>query len=121
VAEVAHLSMTASRRLQLAAEGSGVIGPALRRWRRQSDATEFRQPTAAMTRRRAAVHASARTACRPPAGGSNLVRCRGGESAEFEVKACDAQGRLALPLSWPAIASRAKVLRGLEPADASGR
>jgi hypothetical protein len=47
VAEVAHLSMTASRRLQLAAEGSGVIGLALRRWRRQSNATEFRQPTAA--------------------------------------------------------------------------
>src|SRR5262252_7633041 len=33
VAEVAHLSMTASRRLQLAAEDSGVIGLALRRWR----------------------------------------------------------------------------------------
>jgi len=26
-----------------------------------------------------------------------LVRCRGGESACFEVEACDAQGRLALP------------------------
>jgi protein ImuA len=25
-----------------------------------------------------------------------LLRCRGGESAEFEVEACDAQGRLAL-------------------------
>src|SRR5262249_2527817 len=33
VAEVAKLSMTASRRLQLAAEGSGVIGIAIRRWR----------------------------------------------------------------------------------------
>ena len=31
IAEVGHLSMTASRRLQLAAEGSGVIGRALRR------------------------------------------------------------------------------------------
>jgi protein ImuA len=31
VAEVAKLSMTASRRLQLAAEGSGVIGIAIRR------------------------------------------------------------------------------------------
>jgi protein ImuA len=31
VAEVARLSMTASRRLQLAAEGSGVIGIAIRR------------------------------------------------------------------------------------------
>ena len=35
VAEVARLPMTASRRLQLAAEGSGTIGIALRRWRRQ--------------------------------------------------------------------------------------
>jgi protein ImuA len=35
VAEVARLSMTASRRLQLAAEGSGSIGIAIRRWRRQ--------------------------------------------------------------------------------------
>src|SRR3979490_1166354 len=36
VAEVARLSMTASRRLQLAAEGSGTIGLALRRWRRSA-------------------------------------------------------------------------------------
>src|SRR6266478_8080233 len=50
VGEVSHLSMIASRRLQLAAEGSGVIGLALRRWRRQAEAAEFRQPTAATTR-----------------------------------------------------------------------
>jgi protein ImuA len=35
VAEVARLPMTALRRLQLAAEGSGTIVIALRRWRRQ--------------------------------------------------------------------------------------
>ena len=34
VAEVTRLSMTASRRLQLAAEGTGSIGVALRHWRR---------------------------------------------------------------------------------------
>src|SRR5260370_17825888 len=50
VAEVARLSMTASRRLQLAAEGSGVIGLALRRWRRLADAAQFGQPTASTTR-----------------------------------------------------------------------
>src|SRR5882672_7136164 len=50
VAEVAKLSMTASRRLQLAAEGSGVIGIAIRRWRRQTEAAHFGQPTAAVTR-----------------------------------------------------------------------
>jgi protein ImuA len=42
--------MTASRRPQVAAEGFGVIGLALRRWRRQAEAAEFREPTAAMTR-----------------------------------------------------------------------
>jgi protein ImuA len=37
VAEVGYLSMNASRGLQLAAEGFGVIGLALRRWRRQTE------------------------------------------------------------------------------------
>src|SRR5258707_2174836 len=45
VAEVSRLSMIASRRLQLAAEGSGVIGLALRRWPRQAEPPEVRQPT----------------------------------------------------------------------------
>src|SRR5580692_3464596 len=46
VAEVARLSMTTSRRLQLAAEASGAIGIAIRRWRRPSDTADFGQPTA---------------------------------------------------------------------------
>jgi protein ImuA len=50
VAEVARLSITASRRHQLAAEGSGALGIAIRRWRRQTEATDFGQPTAAATR-----------------------------------------------------------------------
>ena len=50
VAEVARMTMTASRRLQLAAEGRGAIGIALRRWRRHAEAADFGQPTAAMTR-----------------------------------------------------------------------
>jgi hypothetical protein len=50
VAEVARLSMTASRRLQLAAEGSGTIGIAIRRWRRPAEAADFGQPTASVTR-----------------------------------------------------------------------
>lgn len=44
VAETAHLSMTASRRLQLAAEGSDTIGLAVRRWRRQTEAGDFGHP-----------------------------------------------------------------------------
>src|SRR5208337_1847478 len=46
IAEVARLSMTASRRLQLAAEGSSTIGIAIRRWRRPAEAVDFGQPTA---------------------------------------------------------------------------
>jgi protein ImuA len=100
VAEVGRLSLTASRRLQLAAEGSGVIGLALRRWRRQADAADFGQPTAATTRWR--VTSLPSTPLPVPGVGRarwrlELVRCRDGESAEFEVEACDDKGRLALP------------------------
>jgi protein ImuA len=59
VAEVARLSMTASRRLQLAAEGKATIGIVLRRWRRQTEAADFGQPTAAETRWRISVLPSA--------------------------------------------------------------
>jgi protein ImuA len=99
VAEVSRLSMTASRRFQLAAEGSGVIGLALRRWRRHAEAAEFSQPTAATTRWR--ISALPSTPLPVPGVGRarwrvELVRSRRGESAEFEVEACDAQGRLTL-------------------------
>lgn len=100
IGEVAHLTMTASRRLQLAAEGTGTIGLALRRWKRQTDATDFGQPTAASTRWRVSVLPS-----RPlPVPGVarhrwlvELIRVRAGESADFELEACDDKGRLALP------------------------
>lgn len=100
VAEVARLPMTASRRLQLAAEGSGTIGIALRRWRRQTEAADFGQPTAATTRWR--VSALPSTPLPVPGVGRprwlvELIRCRAGESADFELEACDDTGRLALP------------------------
>jgi protein ImuA len=100
VAEVARLSMTASRRLQLAAEGSGAIGLAIRRWRRHTEAADFGQPTASVTRWR--VSALPSTQLPVPGVGRarwqlELIRCRAGESADFEVEACDAKGRLALP------------------------
>ena len=100
VAEVARLSMTASRRLQLAAEGSGTIGLAIRRWRRPAEAAEFGQPTASVTRWR--VSAVPATPLPVPGVGRarwqvELIRCRAGESVDFEVEACDAKGRLALP------------------------
>lgn len=100
VAEVARLSMTSSRRLQLAAEGSGVMGIAVRRWRRQTEAADFGQPTASATRWRVSALPSSPLPA-PGVGRARwrleLIRCRAGESADFEVEACDAKGRLALP------------------------
>ncbi len=100
VAEIARLSMTASRRLQLAAESSGAIGIAIRRWRRQTEATDFGQPAAAATRWRVSVLLS--TPLPVPGVGRarwqlELIRCRAGESADFIVEPCDAKGRIALP------------------------
>jgi protein ImuA len=100
VAEVSRLSMTASRRLQLAAESSGTIGLALRRWRRQADASDFGQPTAASTRWRVSVLPSRQLPV-PGVGRHRwlveLIRARAGESADFELEACDGKGRLGLP------------------------
>ncbi|MER8808252.1 ImuA family protein [Mesorhizobium australicum] len=100
VGEVARLSMTTSRRLQLAAEGAGSIGLTLRRWRRQTEATDFGQPTAAMTRWRVSMLPS--TPLPVPGVGRHrwlveLIRARAGESADFELEACDDTGCLALP------------------------
>jgi protein ImuA len=55
VGEVVRLPMTASRRLQLAAEKSGTIGLVVRRWRRQTEANDFGNATAAVTRWRVSV------------------------------------------------------------------
>ena len=106
VAETARLSMTASRRLQLAAESSGVTAIAVRRWRRASEAADFGQPTAAVTRWRVTAQPSSPL----PAPGVGrprwfveLLRCRSGDCAEFSLEACDEKGRLALP---PELADR---------------
>ena len=100
VAEVARLSMTASRRLQLAAEGSGTIGLAIRRWRRPAEAADFGQPTASITRWR--VSALPATPLPVPGVGRprwqlELIRCRAGESADFK----SSTALLANPLSIP--------------------
>ena len=100
VAETARLSLTASRRLQLAAELSGGLGLAVRRWRRPAEAAVFGQPTAAVTRWR--VTAAPSSPLPAPGVGRarwfiELVRCRGGDAAEFTLEACDETGCLALP------------------------
>jgi protein ImuA len=100
VGEVARLSMTTSRRLHLAAEASGTLGIAVRRWRRPTEAVDFGQPTAAVTRWRVTAVPSAPLPV-PGVGPARwlveLLRARAGECAEFVVDACDATGHLALP------------------------
>ena len=100
VGEVAKLSMTASRRLQLVAEASGTLAIAIRRWRRMADASDFGQPTASATRWRVSALPSAPLPV-PGVGRPRwlveLIRARAGECADFVVEACDDQGRLALP------------------------
>jgi len=100
VGEVSRLSMTASRRLQLAVETSGTIAFVIRRWRNAAAINGFRQLTAATTCWRITAKPSSPL---PVAGVGRprwlvaLIRSRAGECGEWEVEACDAQGRLALP------------------------
>jgi protein ImuA len=100
VAEAARLPMTASRRLQLAAETSGTIGIVVRRWQHATQSGDFGQPTAAVTRWQVTALPSASLPV-PGIGRARwlveLIRSRAGECAEFELEACDATGRLALP------------------------
>jgi protein ImuA len=99
IGEVKRADMTASRRLQLAAEGGRTIALLMRRHARE-DADPLAAPSAAVTRWR--------VGCAPstplPVEGVGrarwrlaLARQKGGEGFEIEVEACDATGRCALP------------------------
>lgn len=98
------LDLTASRRLQLAAEGTDVIGFVLRRSRRFGDPA-LDQPSAAPTRWRITglpsqppvPHAPGVPGLGRPLWRLDLLRCRGGEASSFIMEGPDAQGRLALP------------------------
>lgn len=100
VGETARLPMAVSRRLQLAAEASGVVALILRRWRLPDAASLFGQPTASVSRWRITALPSSPL---PTTGVGrarwqvDLVRCRGAEPYSWELEACDAQGRLAVP------------------------
>jgi len=99
VGEVARFPLTASRRLQLAAETSGVTAFVIRRWRVAAEAAQFNQPSAATTRWRITAVPSAPLTVLGlgrPRWNLKLLRCRGGDSAEWDVEACDETGRLAL-------------------------
>ncbi len=116
------LTLTASRRLQLAAEASGVTAIMLRRARRHDDPV-LAEPNAAVTRwrltalpsspplaqaPRLAVGAGIQARHAPGVPGLGrarwrleLLRCRGGEPATWIVEACDATGHLALVAELP--------------------
>ena len=123
VGEVGTLAAVASRRLQLAAERSGITAFLLRRWRDGGQATRERVlPNAAVTRWRIAVVPSSppplpshaptltlpRWRGREGEGGGwgpgvgrprwqvELLRCRGGEPASWEVEEADATGHVSL-------------------------
>ncbi len=55
VGEMVRLPMVVSRRLQLVAERTGTIALVVHRWRRETEANDFDQPTAANTRWRVSV------------------------------------------------------------------
>lgn len=99
VGEVVRLPMTASRRLQLVAEKTGTMGLVVRRWRRQTEASDFGQPTASTTRWRVSVLPSEELPV-PGVGRPRwlleLMRVKAGECAEFIVGACGATGRIHL-------------------------
>lgn len=98
------IGLTASRRLQLAAETSGVLGLLLRRPRRLTD-DQAAEPTAARTRWRVtAVPSGPALPWSPSTPGLararwrvELLRCRGGEPRTFNVEARDETGRLRVP------------------------
>ena len=100
VGEVSRLGLTASRRLQLAAEGSGVPALIIRRWRNEAERASGAEPSAALTRWR--VSAAPSQPLPVPGVGRErwlveLIRCKGGEPRSWVLEACDAKGRLALP------------------------
>ena len=101
VGEVARLGLTPSRRLQLAAEGSGGLALVIRRW-----GAAVPEPNAAATRW--GVTAAPSPALSVP-GLSRarwtvaLVRARGAEPRTWLLEAPDAKGRLRLP---PELADR---------------
>ena len=103
-----RLTLTASRRLQLAAEATGTPAFALRRSRRHDDPA-LAEPCAAVTRWRvSSLPSPPPLPLAPDVPGLgrarwrlDLLRCRGGEAKSWIVEATNAQGRLGLPDEFP--------------------
>jgi protein ImuA len=107
VGEIGAISLTASRRLQLAAEQAGIPCFLLRRWRTQALAQRYRaQPIAAATRWRISSVTDAAKEIMPELGRmkwrTDLWRCRNGQPASWimEIGHDDDQQRIAaLPVA----------------------
>ncbi len=94
IGEISRLPMVAGRRLQLAAERSGIVALLLRRWRTAAEAeAERMRPSAAVTRWRIAPLPSLPEAGEPGLAGLigqprwrvELLRCRGAEPAAWDL------------------------------------
>jgi protein ImuA len=99
VGEVRRVTMTATRRLQLAAEEGGTMALMLKRWRKAEE-DPLGLPSAAVTRWRVAAAPSQRLAIPGIARARwrlELARQRGGEPFNLLVEAPDEKARLALP------------------------
>jgi protein ImuA len=129
VGEIGRLPMAAGRRLQLAAEHSGVTALLLRRWRKAAEAAaERHRPSAAVTRWRIIALPSRDIAGIPGIGRLRwrveLMRVRGGVPASWEVEVADATGHVRISAELadrPAAAGRQKAERILpEPLRQAG-
>jgi len=101
VGEIGSLPAVASRRLQLAAEHSGITALVLRRWRTGEQAARERAlPNAALTRWRITALPSRPIRGVPGVGRRwwriELLRCRGGELAPWEMEVPDATDHVSL-------------------------
>lgn len=104
--EIDEIDLTASRRLQLAAEAGGTTGMLLRSGVATAHVSKGRQsPTASVTRWRitAAASAPARPASAVGLGRWHvaLERCRGGRPRNWLLEWCDATRRLTLATPLP--------------------
>jgi len=106
IGEIGRLPMVAARRLQLAAERSGILALVLRRWRTGAEAeAERERPSAAVTRWRVASLPSLPEPGAPgpqgfigqPRWRVELLRCRGAEAAAWILEVADASVVVRLP------------------------
>jgi protein ImuA len=99
VGEIVRANMTATRRLQLAAEENATMALMLRRWRRSED-DPLAAPSAAATRWRIGCAPSMELpvpGIARPRWRIELARQRGGEPHHWIMEGTDEAGRLAVP------------------------